>query len=281
MIFVRPFYCLRISRSTVWTTWHTSSSTVPRFLCYSTFQKSEQPVKLPKCCHKLRAASHKNNLLTVPNAISLGRMAVSPLLAYFVVTQQLACAIGLVLVSGISDAVDGYVARRFPGQRSWLGSYLDPIADKVLITTLALSLTTVQLFPGIIICFCCTVLATLAVLIIARDLTIVIMAGYFSFLSISKPIRLAELLSLQRVPIEMKASNISKLNTGCQLFTITFSLAAPLLFLSDSIFLRGLWFLTAGTTVASGVDYLRELPSWNRKAIEMSRNKTDPNCNQK
>ncbi|KAF5398214.1 Phosphatidylglycerophosphate synthase [Paragonimus heterotremus] len=272
MISVRPFHCLRISRSTLWTSWHTSSFTLPRFLYYSTFQKREQPVKLQKCCHKLRAASHRNNLLTVPNAISLGRMAVSPLLAYFVVTQQLAWAIGLVLVSGISDAVDGYVARRFPGQRSWLGSYLDPIADKVLITTLALSMTTVQLFPA---------LATLAILIITRDLTIVLMAGYFSFLSIPQPTRLAELLCLHRVPIEMKASNISKLNTGCQLFTITFSLAAPLLHLGDSIFLQGLWFLTAGTTVASGVDYLRQLPSWNRKAIEMSRNKTDPNREQK
>ncbi|KAF8560473.1 hypothetical protein P879_06843 [Paragonimus westermani] len=281
MIFVRPFYRLRVSRSFVWTSWHTSSSVVPRFLCYSTFQKCEQPVKLQKCYNKLRAASHKNILLTVPNAISLGRMAVSPVLAYFVVTQQLTYAIGLVLVSGVSDAVDGYVARRFPGQQSWLGSYLDPIADKVLITTLALSMTVTQLFPGTIPCFHYTALAALAVLIIARDLTILIAAGYFSFLSIPKPIRTAELLCLQRVPIEMKASIVSKLNTGCQLFTITSSLAAPLLYLSDSIFLQGLWFLTAGTTVASGIDYLRQVPSWRRRAVEMSRNKTDPNCEQK
>jgi cardiolipin synthase len=57
-------------------------------------------------------------------------------------------SLSLLVVAGVSDFLDGYIARNYPDQKSVLGSVLDPLADKFLVATLFLTLYTVDLIPG-------------------------------------------------------------------------------------------------------------------------------------
>ena len=74
----------------------------------------------------------KQEVLNTPNAISLARLVSGPAIAILIMHQQWAPAMASLAVAGASDWLDGFVARRW-GQSSVLGTYLDPLADKVLI----------------------------------------------------------------------------------------------------------------------------------------------------
>ena len=76
---------------------------------------------------------------TIPNLISLSRALSAPVLGYCIVTEAWPIAIGGTLVAGFSDWLDGYLAKRMKSQESSLGSYLDPLADKVLVTCLTIA----------------------------------------------------------------------------------------------------------------------------------------------
>lgn len=85
-------------------------------------------------------------------------MALVPLVVYLLVRDQREAALWLFAIAGLSDAVDGFVARRF-NQRTRLGAILDPLADKLLIVATALALAWLGLLP-----------AWLAAIIVGRDL---------------------------------------------------------------------------------------------------------------
>ena len=74
--------------------------------------------------------------------------------------------------------MDGWIARKVPGQASKLGSFLDPLADKILVTTMYLSLTTASLMP-----------APLTALIISRDVLLVYAGLYIRYMSVKPPVR--------------------------------------------------------------------------------------------
>lgn len=78
----------------------------------------------------------RQEVMNAPNAISLARLLSGPAIATLIVHQLWGPAIISLAVSGASDWLDGYVARRW-AQQSVLGSYLDPLADKVLICSTA------------------------------------------------------------------------------------------------------------------------------------------------
>lgn len=71
-------------------------------------------------------------MYNLANGISVARMASGPLMAGYIVNEQWLPALVLLGAAGISDWLDGYVARRY-AQPSVLGSYLDPLADKVFV----------------------------------------------------------------------------------------------------------------------------------------------------
>ncbi|KAA0191249.1 Cardiolipin synthase (CMP-forming), partial [Fasciolopsis buskii] len=202
---------------------------------------------------------NQTRILTIPNVITTTRIACSPILANLILAENLTHAVMLATVVGLSDLLDGAIARSFPNQQSVLGSYLDPMADKILVTTLVTSMAYTDLLPG-----------SLASLIICRDLGIVILAGYLSFLSIPKPRTFRDLVILKRLPIEMKASSLSKLNTFCQLSGIVSGLVAPLIGMGHSTYLYAIWSVAATTTICSGLDYLRQYPQWKRRALKRS-----------
>jgi cardiolipin synthase (CMP-forming) len=128
--------------------------------------------------------------LSIPNLITLARILLVPVVVWAIASGQMLFAFILFLAAGISDAVDGFLAKRF-GMTSELGAYLDPLADKVLIVSIYVSLAVAGAIPR-----------WLVILVVSRDLMIV---G-------------AVLLSwLVGKPVEAKPHPISKLNTAAQI----------------------------------------------------------------
>jgi hypothetical protein len=84
--------------------------------------------------------------MTIPNLITVARLLCVPALVYAMILGELQLAFGLFLAAGISDAVDGFIARHF-NQRSELGTYLDPIADKLLLVSVFVMLTWLAVLP--------------------------------------------------------------------------------------------------------------------------------------
>lgn len=88
-----------------------------------------------------------SNILTVPNLVTFIRMALIPVFAMLLFYGQFGWALFVFAVAGASDGIDGFIARRFD-QQSELGTILDPIADKLLMTTAFIILTLPNIFQA-------------------------------------------------------------------------------------------------------------------------------------
>lgn len=106
---------------------------------------------------------------TLPNFITLLRLAALPFFLFSISEGRFGIALVLFVAAGISDGIDGYLARRF-GMKSALGAYLDPIADKLLLMSSYLFLA-IPSFPAEV-----KVPVWLAVLVLSRDLLILTVA---------------------------------------------------------------------------------------------------------
>ncbi|MGI8642319.1 MAG: CDP-alcohol phosphatidyltransferase family protein [Pyrinomonadaceae bacterium] len=87
-----------------------------------------------------------SSILTIPNLLTFLRMALIPVFATLLFYGLIGWALFVFFIAGLSDGVDGFVARRF-NQESELGTILDPIADKLLMTTAFIILTLPNIFP--------------------------------------------------------------------------------------------------------------------------------------
>lgn len=101
------------------------------------------------------------NLRQLPNAITGLRLVMAPLLPWLLLAGHYRSALGVALAAGLSDALDGFVAKRF-GWQSRLGSLLDPIADKLMLGLAMIGLAWVGMLP-----------AWLVALVLVRDAVIV------------------------------------------------------------------------------------------------------------
>lgn len=111
--------------------------------------------------------------LTPPNALTVGRMAATPWVGWLLAQNRYGEALPVLFVVGMTDAVDGWLARRF-GWQSKIGAYLDPLADKFLVTVVYISFLVSGALP-----------AWLAGLVLARDgLILVFAAGAYAFTSV-------------------------------------------------------------------------------------------------
>ncbi|MEI6559670.1 MAG: CDP-alcohol phosphatidyltransferase family protein [Rhodospirillaceae bacterium] len=170
----------------------------------------------------------------IPNIITIGRLIMVPLTVYCILSGALETAFWLFVAAGVSDAVDGAIARLFDA-RTVLGGFLDPLADKALLVSVYLTLCNVGLMP-----------LWLVILVVFRDLLII---GWV-------------LLSYTvRQPEAMKPLLISKVNTLTQLMLAALVLGVNGLRLADPVVLGvplGPLFqgLVATTTVLSGLSYL-------------------------
>ena len=137
-------------------------------------------------------------------------------------------ALLMFIVAGISDGLDGLIARYF-NQHTVLGAYLDPIADKMLLMSAYVSLALLQIIPE-----------WLTVIVISRDLLIVIGIVVFK---------------LNDISFAIKPTIDSKWNTVAQLATVCLALLGTEFF-EAGLFMTILFWFTAAITVYSGLHYI-------------------------
>jgi len=167
--------------------------------------------------------------LNIPNLITLGRIILVPVIFWLLVNGQLQVAFFVFVAAGVSDAVDGFLAKRY----NWateLGAYLDPLADKLLIVSVFVALGVLKELPS-----------WLVIAVVTRDIMI-IAAVILSWL-LGNPVRIRPLA-------------ISKANTAAQIVLAAFVLADGGFRLGlDSARLALVW-ITAALTIASLGAYL-------------------------
>ena len=77
--------------------------------------------------------------MSIPNIITLGRIILVPIIVWAIASSQMEIALAIFLIAGVSDAVDGFLAKRF-NMASELGALLDPLADKALLVSIYVAL---------------------------------------------------------------------------------------------------------------------------------------------
>ena len=170
---------------------------------------------------------------TIPNFLSVLRMGLVPLFIIAVIDGESRKAILIFVVAGVTDALDGFIAR-FANQQSLLGAYLDPIADKLLLTSAYVALSIPQLNHGAPIPLWVTVL------VLARDLLIVVMALILYLAA-----------GVRRFP----PSVLSKITTVVQVTAVALVLVSALWPPLEPV-ASTLIYAVALLTVASGLDYI-------------------------
>lgn len=194
---------------------------------------------------KVEEVIERENIFTIPNFLCIGRIALSPYLGYTIIHGDYNLSLGLMIVAGLTDLADGYIARNWEGQKSNFGSFLDPLADKILVTTLVLSLTYSNLFPF-----------WLTSMIVLRDVFLIGAAFVIRYNSLPVEHRtFSKYFDATHVTAELAPTFISKVNTVVQLFTIAVSLGAPVFNYGDHVMLQSLWYLTGATTAAAALSY--------------------------
>lgn len=168
---------------------------------------------------------------SLPNLITLGRLILVPFIIATISDGRWTLTFAAFLLAGISDAVDGYLAKTFD-LRTRLGAYLDPVADKALLVSVYVALALASVLP-----------ATLAILVVSRDIMIV------------GAVMIAWLLDN---PLEIRPLLVSKLNTTAQIAFAAAVLGAKAFDVS-----LGLWFnvsvaVVAALTLASAAAYLKQ-----------------------
>jgi cardiolipin synthase len=136
--------------------------------------------------------------LSIPNLITLGRVILVPIVVWAIISGEMFLAFSLFLIAGVSDAVDGFLAKRFH-MESELGAYLDPLADKALIVSIYVSLGIARALP-----------ISLVILVVSRD--IMIIGGFMLAWLVDKP-------------MEVRPHPVSKANTVMQILLATLVLA--------------------------------------------------------
>ena len=137
--------------------------------------------------------------MSIPNLITLARILAVPVILWAITSGEMRIAFALFLAAGLSDLIDGYLAKRF-GMATELGAYLDPLADKAMIISIYVALGIVEAIPR-----------WLVILVVSRDIMIV-SAVILSWL-VDKPVKL-------------KPIAVSKLNTVAQIVYATVVLAS-------------------------------------------------------
>lgn len=168
--------------------------------------------------------------MNIPNLLTLLRIILVPIIVIFLIQGSFLNASIAFITAALTDALDGFLARTL-GQQTELGAYLDPIADKALLTSSFVTLSVLHVIPG-----------WLTVIVISRD--IIILLGIL-------------VLSMMSISVKIRPTFVSKITTALQLSTV-------LTVLSDrcfpgyihEIWLMALFWLTAIFTIISGLNYM-------------------------
>lgn len=172
-------------------------------------------------------------LVNIANLVTLLRLLLAPVVIWLLLDGQAGAAFALFLFAGITDAIDGMIAKRFD-QVTELGAYLDPIADKVLLVSIIVTLGVLQALP-----------VWLVLLAVSRDALIV--GGVLLSYTLGNPLVMKPLL-------------ISKANTVAQIALVAAVLAHKAFpdfqtAMASAALELAVW-VTAATTAASGGAYI-------------------------
>uniref|UniRef100_A0A182VVH9 cardiolipin synthase (CMP-forming) n=1 Tax=Anopheles minimus TaxID=112268 RepID=A0A182VVH9_9DIPT len=198
-----------------------------------------------KVKERVEEVIERENIATVPNLLCIGRIVASPYLGYVIVQGEFRLAMGMLIVAGLTDMADGLIARHWPSQASRLGSFLDPMADKVLVGSLVIAMSYIDLLP-----------LWLTAMILFRDVFLIGAGFVIRYISLPQPRTLSRYFDVTHATAQLAPTFVSKLNTAVQLVTVAATLGAPIFNYVDHAYLHGLWYLTGFTTVAAAVSYL-------------------------
>lgn len=177
----------------------------------------------------------------IPNALCVLRMLLVVPVAWLLVEGEYRLTLWLFAFAAATDGLDGYLAKRFDWT-SELGKILDPLADKILLVGVFITLAMLGLAP-----------VWLAATAVARDLVITAGAIVYNWLY---------------GHLQGRPTAVSKLNTLCQILYLLLAVGAPAVGRQPQAALTVLGALVFVTTVVSGIDYV---VTYARKAIELSR----------
>ena len=175
--------------------------------------------------------SARDLLYGLPNMITVGRLMLVPATVALIAAGRWLEAFAAFTIAGLSDAIDGFLARRF-NLRTELGAYLDPLADKALLVSVYVVLAIDGALPS-----------TLVILVVSRDVMI-IGAVVVSWV-------------LDR-PVEIKPLLVSKMNTAAQIMLACGVLGARALGLPLDGWAPALQWAVAALTLASMAAYLAQ-----------------------
>lgn len=167
--------------------------------------------------------------MTIPNLITMFRLVLVPVVILAILEESWLAAFLLFALAGVSDGVDGYIARRFD-MRSEFGAVIDPLADKALLVSIFVTLAVVGVLP-----------VWLAILVVSRDAMIVA-----AFL----------VSSLMRRPMKVAPLAISKVNTFVQIAFAAVVLGAPAFAIDLGFVMTALMLAVAALTIVTAAAYL-------------------------
>lgn len=162
--------------------------------------------------------------MNIPNLLTIFRISLVPIFVIFVIHNDLWRALIIFILAGITDGLDGFIARLL-NQRTVVGAYLDPIADKMLLMSAYIGLAFKDMLPG-----------WLSVIVVSRD--IIILAGI-------------AIISLMGKGTEIRPSIASKFTTVFQILTIII-----ILYPFPIFYIRLFIPITAALTILSGIQYM-------------------------
>ncbi|KAE8142139.1 CDP-alcohol phosphatidyltransferase-domain-containing protein [Aspergillus pseudotamarii] len=213
-------------------------------------QKSQTGSKKSPILSRIPLPTSHENIYTIPNILTMTRLVAAPLVGYFLVHDYHQAALALFAYAGITDLVDGYIARRYNLQ-TVVGTIIDPMADKLLMTIGVACLAVNGSIP-----------VWLAVIILGRDVGLAISAIYYRWISLPPPKTMARYWDFSLPSAEVKPTTISKVNTALQLLLVVIissyclspPFTLPILRALQGNSMSG--YLVAATTIWSGMSYV-------------------------
>lgn len=168
------------------------------------------------------------NISQLPNTITVIRLLLVPVFILSMKYHRYDYALAIFCIAGISDGVDGFLARRFRLE-SHLGGILDPVADKLLMVSTYVTLTVLGLLPF-----------WLTLLVVSRDFLII--GGFLAYTATGETLKVVPTLS-------------SKINTVVQILLVLGVLSNQVIGLDLGLLVELLVYTVAVTTVVSGAHY--------------------------
>ncbi|CAG8737074.1 8693_t:CDS:2, partial [Acaulospora morrowiae] len=186
----------------------------------------------------------RENIWNLPNVLTISRLAVSPVIGYFILNEQYKLALGAFVYAGLTDLLDGFVARRYK-MKTMVGTVIDPLADKTLMTIMTVTLSMKSFLP-----------TPIAAVILGRDGCLILASFYYRYISLPPPKTITRYFDFTIPSAEVRPTMISKVNTALQLALMGSTLACAVYGSVDFLWIKALQYTVFGTTIWSGFSYV-------------------------